>query len=549
MNSKYSLLLLILISVNTLGQRRVDGKIMDIKSGEPVSFASVGIIGTFKGTSANVDGEFSIIVSNDESLKVTCVGYESAIIHDLTSNLTIKLKQSITQLSGVIISNESLRAEDILKKAFKNVPINFNSRAFNQNFFYRHYCRDDSVYGRLIEAAVELHKTNGYKVFQKEAGEREGIRVTQLRRSLDKTRIKSSHVPISVTSILECDVAGYQMRKGKFYASYMRGTISSLLKDVGNYEYKLEGLTTYDGQEVFEISYKSLNSTVSLKGALYTINYTAHFTGKLFITTDTYAFVKTENTRINKNDTLRTTAYYRPYGKFYYPYQLIEDGKIEKDNHWFHIEMMTTDVTEGNFEPFNEKDLSREALSKILFDSLFWDNYNILKTTPLEEKIVADLGGGESLGLQFAVYNEVEDKDFLKTKQDEQAFNLLRDSYRGKKIIYIDFWASWCGPCISEFSAVRNLQREYGDSIIFVMLSIDEENDKWEKAIEKYKLKSGFHHYRIGRQSDLSLIYDVDAIPRYIILDKDGNHYDLYAKRPRDPSLKDDFDKLVYSGN
>ncbi len=547
MNSKYLLLPLIFISASGLGQNRINGKITDIKSGEPVSFASVGILGTFKGTSANVDGEFSILVSDGETLKITCVGYESVTISNLTSDITIRLKQATTQLSEILVSNKRLTAKDIIKSAFKNVPINFNSKAFNQKFFYRHYCRDDTLYGRLIEAAVEIHKKSGYTVFQRQAGEREGIGVTQLRRSLDKTKIKSDHVPISIESILECDVAGYQMRKGKFYASYTRGTISSLLKDVANYDYKLEGITTYDGQDVFEISYKSLDSTISLKGALYKIKYRAHVLGKVFITTDKYAFVKTENMIIKQNDTISTTAYYRPYGKFYYPYHFVEDGKIAKDNHWFHIEMMTTEVIESDFRPYKEKDLSREALSLIPFDSLFWDSYDILKTTPLEEKIVKDLGGEDSLRLQFAIYNGTEDKDFLKTKQDGKAFDSLRGTYNGKKIIYIDFWASWCGPCIGEFKAAKELQKRYKDKIAFVMLSVDDENDKWEKALEKYDLKSGFHHYRIGTQSDLSLLYEINAIPRYIIVDKSGNHYDLNAKRPRDPSLKDDFEKLIQS--
>jgi thiol-disulfide isomerase/thioredoxin len=547
MISKYLLLPLIFISASGLAQKRINGKITDIKSGEPVSFASVGILGTFKGTSANVDGEFSILVSDDETLKITCVGYESVTISSLTSDVTIKLKQATTQLSEVIVSNKRLTAKDIVKNAFKNVPINFNSKAFNQKFFYRHYCRDDTLYGRLIEAAVEIHKKNGYSVFQRMAGEREGIGVTQLRRSLDKTKIKSDHVPISIESILECDVAGYQMRKGKFYSSYRRGTISSLLKDVANYDYKLEGITNYDGQEVFEISYKSLDSTVSLKGALYTINYKAQFLGKVFITTDKYAFVKTQNMIIAQNDTISTTAYYRPYGKFYYPYHFVEDGKIAKDNHWFHIEMMTTEVIESDFRPFKGKNLSREALSLIPFDSLFWDSYDILKTTPLEEKIVKNLGGEDSLRLQFAIYNGIEDKDFLKTKQDEQAFDSLRGIYNGKRIIYIDFWASWCGPCIAEFKAAKELQKRYKDKIVFVMLSVDDEIDKWQKALEKYDLKSGFYHFRIGTQSDLSLLYEISAIPRYIIVDKSGNHYDLNAKRPRDPSLKKDFDMLIQS--
>jgi CarboxypepD_reg-like domain len=146
---KFIFLLLILIPYSLLGQKRINGKIVDSKSGEPVSYASIGVVGTAKGTSANLEGSFSILVSDSETLKVTCVGYESIILKNLTPGLEIRLKQSTTQLAQVIVSTKRLAAEDIIKMAFKNVPENFNSKPFNQKFFYRHYCRDDSVYGRL----------------------------------------------------------------------------------------------------------------------------------------------------------------------------------------------------------------------------------------------------------------------------------------------------------------------------------------------------------------------------------------------------------------
>lgn len=66
MGFKYGALLLIVISCSVLGQRRIDGKIIDSKSGEPISFVSIGIVGTSRGTSANGEGEFSILISEHE---------------------------------------------------------------------------------------------------------------------------------------------------------------------------------------------------------------------------------------------------------------------------------------------------------------------------------------------------------------------------------------------------------------------------------------------------------------------------------------------------
>lgn len=178
-----------------IAQTRLSGRVVDDKTNEPIPFASVGIIGTARGTSTNGEGEFSILLSDTDTLKVTCVGYQSRLVRPTQSSWVIRLQPSVTQLRPVLVAGKKLDARDVLQKAFKNVPQNFNARDFNQRFFYRHYCRDDSVYGRLIEAAVEVHKKNGYRIFRPSAGEREQIRVLQLRRSFDRTRYESAMSP------------------------------------------------------------------------------------------------------------------------------------------------------------------------------------------------------------------------------------------------------------------------------------------------------------------------------------------------------------------
>ena len=64
--------------------------------------------------------------------------------------------------------------------------------------------------------------------------------------------------------------------------------------------------------------------------------------------------------------------------------------------------------------------------------------------------------------------------------------------------------------------------------------------------MEKYELRiSGATHYRIGPTSDAAILFNVTSIPRYVLLNPDGSVANFDSKRPRDPELAKEIDKLL----
>lgn len=105
----------------------------------------------------------------------------------------------------------------------------------------------------------------------------------------------------------------------------------------------------------------------------------------------------------------------------------------------------------------------------------------------------------------------------------------LKD-FRGK-LVYIDLWATWCGPCRREIPFMKKLEEKYkGKEIYFVSLSTDKDKAAWEKRMAEGDL-AGIQLY-LGNESKFLEAYRVDGIPRFILLDKDGRIIDNNMTRP-----------------
>jgi thiol-disulfide isomerase/thioredoxin len=115
------------------------------------------------------------------------------------------------------------------------------------------------------------------------------------------------------------------------------------------------------------------------------------------------------------------------------------------------------------------------------------------------------------------------------------------------KYVYIDVWATWCGPCLAEIPALKEVEKKYHNkNIEFVSISIDQKKDyeKW-KTFVKTKELAGIQLYADNAwQSKFVKDYAIDGIPRFILIDPNGNIVSSDAPRPSDTKLITLFDDL-----
>lgn len=122
----------------------------------------------------------------------------------------------------------------------------------------------------------------------------------------------------------------------------------------------------------------------------------------------------------------------------------------------------------------------------------------------------------------------------------------LISSNKGNLII-LDFWASWCEPCLKEIPAMEHLRKQYEKKkVSFIAISLDRDQQGWEKYLLSTKADPKDNYLLINPfASSFKKDMEIDAIPRYILIDKEGNIVDNDAPRPSDPQLKELIDKYL----
>ena len=124
------------------------------------------------------------------------------------------------------------------------------------------------------------------------------------------------------------------------------------------------------------------------------------------------------------------------------------------------------------------------------------------------------------------------------------------------KFVYIDVWATWCGPCLREVPSLKEVEKDYhGKNIEFVSISVDNgrgyknrsfeaAKEGWRKMIAEKEL-GGIQLFSDNAwKSDFLTAYKVNSIPRFILIGPKGNVINADAPRPSSPKLRKLFNSL-----
>ncbi|MBX2841075.1 MAG: carboxypeptidase-like regulatory domain-containing protein [Flammeovirgaceae bacterium] len=485
---------------------KISGIIKNEKTNIPVPFAHISIEGSNFGTVSDEEGSFLIYIPFQESilLQISAIGYPSKEMIYEEEDIEILLKPSAIILKEMNIVSTSLEPEEIVKRAFKNIKKNYIRDPVLLESFYRHTCKHNDKYCRIIDAQIDIYKKKGYGKIEKYENNKDKFEVNELRRSFDQTDLmKGSHYPMALEAVLKGDIAALKQhpRNKRKVINLLKGCENFVSTRKKNIDFTWEGLIEMDGLEVYKIAYRMLSISDHKSNKIEDAVYSGYF----YINSADYAILKFESTA--KSNFLHTkvdqAVSYRNYdGKYglFHSRCVISSFHKDRSVHKTNVDLIVNNIEFGKQKNIDQTNITRNYLASIPYNKTFWIHYAPKLDVSISDSLARDLKTDLTLADQFEKMSAFEAgiaKDIKKQENKLDSIIANNDS-----ILVIDLWASWCRPCMLEFHRSKeNREKFTALGASFLMVSIDEDIDQWRKAILNYSMDRE-EHIRVGPHSE-----------------------------------------------
>lgn len=400
MRNCFVVLLILLVSTTLWAQRiTISAKAVDKETKEPLPFATIGIKGKSLGTISNLEGDFDFHLPaelRNDILVINMLGYKTyeAPVWTLLeiSPLIIELEKSIFVLQEVLVS-DSLRGGDILQIALSRIEQNYPMTPYLMDGFYRDIKKVGGTYISLLEAAVKIYDED-YREPRNKFKLRERVALREVRRSIGYSSKFTSY--FDQDNLLEDLLLHNSVRYRHFPTEQV--FFNSLVREKDSY---------YNGHEVFVVSHKQ------------------DYILKVYIEKGSYAIIRTEYENSmeeslikrrgleSKFVNLKRTIEFKNFdGKFYLNFITV-DSKVN----WYDIKTkalkfeteLNQSLLVNEIEPNSQRRIATTEKMRnyglqyqdLPYNKEFWDNYNVIKESPLDKKIIQDLEKHGPLEKQF----------------------------------------------------------------------------------------------------------------------------------------------------
>jgi len=371
----------------------ISATVVDKENREALAFATVGITNSSVSTISNLQGEFDFHFSSEfanDTLGISILGYTTyeAPVQALVNRagLVIELERSTTMLDEVIFV-DSLRGGEILQIALSRIETNFASEPYLLSGFYRDIKKVGGTYISLLEAATKIYDED-YKVPRNKFKLRERVALVEVRRSLGYGNKFTAY--FDEDNLLEDLLLHNNVRYRQFPDET---TFFDHLKRAHD--------TYYDGHEVFVVTNdQDYNLKVYINKENYGIIHLEYENSQANV-------VSKRKGMISRFVNIRKTIDFRPVdGKLFLNFMTVDsrinwydlrtnDLRFETE---LHQQLLINSVESHASERIGSiKKMRRYGLQyqDLPYNKEFWDNYNVIKDSPLDRRIIEDL---EKLG-------------------------------------------------------------------------------------------------------------------------------------------------------